>query len=123
MGPTNYLGLPEHSKGIIMAGMVILGMIQAMIVLPVLPEVIDEVTLKYKLVNGVDPEADGKIHDTICSSYALFYQTSSLLSPIIGSSLFDTVDYRNTMSICMFVMFFVGTIYMIFNCGISVFSK
>jgi|LauGreDrversion4_2_1035121.scaffolds.fasta_scaffold1857668_2 hypothetical protein len=72
-----------------MMGMFILGTVQALIVLPILPEVIDVTNLKYKIVEGLDEDTEGKIHDTISSLYTFFFSFAGLTCPIIGSFIYE----------------------------------
>ena len=91
VGPSRYLGLPEKNLIVVMTGMFILGTVQAFIVLPILPEVIDVINLRYRLVEGIDEELEGKVHDTISSLYTFFFSFSGLISPIIGSYIYEHI--------------------------------
>ena len=50
------------------------------------------VVIQYKIVEGVNEETDGIMHDTIAALYTLFYNLSSFLSPLIGGLLHDFVN-------------------------------
>lgn len=62
------------------------------------------------------------MHDTIAALYNMWYSTGSLLSPIIGGFLFDTVGYHGTMDISMTAVFIAALLYFFFNCGTKVYQ-
>ena len=80
-------------------------------------------TLYYQVVEGVDEEFDGIMHDSIAALYSLFYSASSFLSPIFGGFLHDHVGYKRTMDISMFLMAGIAFLYICFNCTCRVYSK
>lgn len=123
MGPSElFVGVPD-TLPVLLTGMFFLGFIQPLSFIPCLPEVIDQVTLYYQVVEGVDEEFDGIMHDSIAAIYNLFYSSSALLSPIFGGFLHDHVGYKQTMDISMFMMLGVSFLYICFNCTCHVFSR
>jgi len=63
------------------------------------------------------------MNDTLGSLFALAYNFSGLISPIIGGFIYvhaakgDTLAYRKTMDYIMLFNVAMGLIYLIFNCG------
>ena len=107
---------------VVLIGMFFLGFVQALSFIPVLPEVVDILTIEYKLVEGTDEETEGLLHDTIAALYNLWYSSSSLLSPILGGLLFDTVGYKGTMNISMAGILLITAVYYFYNCGTKIFE-
>lgn len=101
--------------------MFFLGVVQALSFIPVLPEVVDQITIAYKIVEGTDEETEGLLHDTIAAMYNLWYSSASLLSPIIGGLMFDVIHYRNTMSLNMVFMLVITGVWFFCNCGLKVY--
>ena len=93
MGPSTLLFFLPNRLEVILVGMFFLGFVQALSFIPVLPEVVDMITIEFKLIEGTDEETEQLLHDTIAALYNLWYSSSSLLSPIIGGALYDTVGY------------------------------
>ena len=79
-------------------------------------------SIEYKLIEGTDEETEGVLHDTIAALYNLWYSSSSLISPIIGGALYDSVGYKSTMDITMIGILIVTIIYFKFNCGFKVYQ-
>lgn len=123
MGPSEFFVVLPDTLPVVLIGMFFLGFIQPLSFIPCLPEVIDQVTLYYQVVEGVDEEFDGIMHDSIAAIYNLFYSSSSFLSPIFGGFLHDHVGYKRTMDISMFLMGGIALLYICFNCTCRVYSK
>mmetsp|Transcript_24628 Transcript_24628/g.38266 ORF Transcript_24628/g.38266 Transcript_24628/m.38266 type:complete len:226 (+) Transcript_24628:715-1392(+) len=122
MGPASWLGLPD-SLAIICTGMGIIGFTCAFVFVPCLPEVIDNVYLKYQITEGVDPELDNKISDTTSSMYMQMISFSSLVSPIIGGACYDHLGYKGAVNVSVGFMAVVAVTFMFFNCGLNVWSN
>jgi len=122
MGPTRLFGLPDK-LAVVLTGLFFLGFVQALSFIPVLPEVVDMLTIEYKLVEGVDEETEGLLHDTIAALYNLWYSSGSLLSPILGGFLYDKVGYKGTMDVSMFLILGLAVLYFFGNCGANVYKK
>ena len=122
MGPSMLLGF-EDSKTLLMIGLFIIGMMQALVFIPSFPEAIDSHLQKYKIIPKYDLELDNKMNDTLGSLFALAYNFSGLVSPILGGFIYvhfakgDTKAYRKTMDSVMIFNFAMGVIYLLFNCG------
>lgn len=79
--------------------------------------------IEYKIVEGVDEETEGLLHDTIAALYNLWYSSSSLVSPIVGGFLYDLVHYHNAMVITMIMTFILTGVYFFCNCGPKVYQN
>lgn len=121
MGPSNLFGLPDKIY-IVMIGMCVIGMNMAFAFIPPIPEILDIVTVHYKVIEGVDPELDGLINDSVATLFNLFLSVSGLIGPIIGGGLYDLVGYKRTMDINMFLYFAFFLIYFFGNSGFTLFS-
>ena len=119
MGPTF---MPDKLI-IVCAGMGILGVVQTLSMIPSLPEAIDQTTVRFRIVHGVDESLDSAINDTLSCLYTIVYCASSLVSPIVGGKLFDMYGYKATTQIIAIAMVAITAIYLVFNCGFSVFEK
>lgn len=122
MGPSLLFGLPDN-KLLLMIGLFIVGAMQSLVFIPSFPEAIDSHAQHYKIVSKYDLELDNKMNDTLGSLFALAYNFSGLISPILGGFIYvhfaegDTEAYRKTMDSVMIFNFTMGMIYLIFNCG------
>ena len=88
-----------------------------------MPEVIECIQMKYKIVEGHDLEFDDALNDKIAALNGLIYSSSALLSPIFGGVMYDNYGYKTTLNVCMIFMFSLSFIYFSFNCGFNIFSK
>ena len=122
MGPSSVLGLP-NVKYLIMLGLPLTGFVQALVFIPSLPEAIEVIQQKYKIVEKSNIELDNKLNDVMGSMFALAYNLSGLIAPIIGGLMYDSlsqdenISYRKTMDINMFFELLAAFIFIIFNCG------
>ena len=121
MGPSYLLELPEKLY-LILIGLSVLGFIQPMCFLTVLPEVVDALFVEYKIIEGSAKETEGLLHDNIAALYNLWYSTASLFSPVLGGFLYDRMGFQKTMDISMFTMLGFALFYTVFNCGCRVYK-
>ena len=68
MGPSDLLGFPNKIE-LVLIGMFIIGSSVSLSFTNSIPEAIDTVITKYKVVEGVDEEMDGLMNDSISSLY------------------------------------------------------
>ena len=127
MGPSLFFGLPNEMN-IIIIGLVLMGMSINLTMIPNLPEAMDFINYKYKIIEGYNPEIDNKLSDVFSSLFSLINYLFALIAPIIGAFLYDNVpanseteQYRKTMDINMWFMMGCAIFYLLFNCG-NVFS-
>lgn len=78
---------------------------------------------KFQIIEGQNPEIDGKLNDMLSSLYTFSFNLSSLLAPIIGGALYDATSYWKTIDINMIATSSVAIIFIIFNCGFSVIKR
>ena len=122
IGTSEILHYPEK-LGLILTGMFISGFIISINFIQVLPEVMSETQIEYKIIDGANPELDGILSDTQSAIYDLFIKLGALLGPIVGAALYNEFGYRRTMDVWMISLLVISLIYIIFNCGCSLFKK
>ena len=84
-GPSKLLDLPKN-LGIILTGFVFLGMSYAIIVVPIIAEIIDAVKEKEQVKNE-DQVTIGKISDLASGLFGSFNALANFSAPIIGGIL------------------------------------
>ncbi len=57
--------------------------------IPILPEMIDSIYVKQKLVEGEDERIDGIISDKAAGLYGSFYSIGMIISPLLGSVIYE----------------------------------
>ena len=128
MGPSEILGFPNH-RIFILIGLLIMGLVQALVFVPTLPEAVVVLQQKYKIVESSNVELDNKLNDVLGSILSFVYNLSGLVGPIIGGYMYDTLSkndniaYRKTMDINMFFELGMAVIFMLFNCGLLVYKQ
>ena len=128
MGPSAVLGFP-NKRGFILAGLLIMGLVQSLVFVPTLPEAIVVIQQKYKIVETSNLELDNKLNDVLGSMLSFTYNFSGLFGPIIGGWMYDVLSkndniaYRKTMDINMFLELGMTIVFIVFNCGLLVYKK
>jgi len=79
MGPSNILFLP-NTFVIFVIGHALKGISQAVIYIPILPEVQEAVYIKQDLVEGENEAIDAVINDKSASIYGLIYSIGAILA-------------------------------------------
>jgi len=121
MGPTTLIDLPDKVY-LVSIGMCVIGLNMSLAFIPPVPEVLDIITTHYKVIDGVDPDLDGLMNDSVATLYNLFLSVPGLVGPIVGGAFYDLVGYERTMDINMFVYFLLVIIYFFFNSGFTLFK-
>ena len=103
--------------------MSLLGLVQAMLVVNSVPEVIESFQIKNKIIVGYDKKLDNKVNDSIAGVQNLCVSASSLISPILGAVVYDFTNYKTTLNVAMIFVFFIGIVFLVFNCGLSVIQE
>lgn len=73
-------------------------------------------------------EFDDKLNDTMGALFSLVYNLSGLVAPIIGGFMYDHMStdfnlaYRRTMDANAFFELFMAVLFILFNCGCSVYA-
>jgi MFS family permease len=88
MGPSYYLGFP-NSLWILIVGQALQGAALGFVFIPILPEMIDSVYVGQNIVEGDDERVDGIISDKAAGLYGSFYSTGMIISPLLGSLIYE----------------------------------
>ena len=123
MGPSKLFGLPQDKLYIVLIGMIILGGSQALVFIPSIPEAIEAIQMKYKIIEGYNPKFDNQLNDIVAGVTNQLCSLFALIGPIIGGIMNDNLGYQKTMNINMYTLFGLSIFFAIFNCGFTVFSK
>lgn len=89
------------------------GIAQGFLFIPILPEVIDAIYTKTGATEGEDPYFDGIVSDKAAGLYGSFYSLGLIISPIIGSEIYQALD-NNWNLTCDIFAFFAGGFCLIF---------
>ena len=116
------LGLPK-SEWIILVGMMINGSGNIFSFIPNTPEVINLLTEKYKIVEGIDDDLVAQMNDSVASLYQISFNLGGLCAPIIGASIYQGVGYGTTMLIisCFILLMCLSQLFI--NAGFRVFAN
>ena len=90
--------------------------------IPCLPEAIDQTILRFKIIEGQNPELDNAIHDTLSSMFN-FLMNMTLFPPILGGIIYDQFDYHIAMDGAAIFMLILTIIQFNLNCGCKVFEE
>ena len=122
MGPSSLLNLPNY-LWVIVIGLVMNGIAQGFIFIPVLPEIIESVYVKENVVPGENYHIDMLINDKAAGLYGTFYATGQIIAPILGGVLYDTTNNRITCDILAVTCLCYSFIYFFGNVGFKVFKE
>ena len=128
-GPSRVFGLPNE-KYLIMIGLPILGFVQALLFIPSMPEAIECIQHKYKIVESTNMELDNKLNDVMGSMVSFTINLCGLFAPIIGGYMYEYIggtnkdgeqldenlSYRMTWDYNMFFEVFIMVVYIVFSC-------
>lgn len=123
MGPSPFLGLPETEFKLIVIGWGLIGVAQAFIYIPIMPEIIESMQVKYKIVTGENEYIDHKLNDKASGIYTTFYSLGEILAPNVGSILYSYIGYRRTCEVLALTALIYALVYFILNVGLNVFEK
>jgi hypothetical protein len=93
-----------------------MGLIQVFIFIPIIPEILERMQVAYNIVEGEDEALDNSLNDKVNDAYGLFFASSQLVSPIIGSLVYvqtgnsapstcDNAAYFNLWFLIMLILF------------------
>ncbi len=117
MGPSAALGLEPYFI-LFFFGQGLNGFAQGFFFAPALPEVIDAVYTKQKLVEGADEILDNMISDKASGYYWSFFAFGSITAPLVGSAIYEQAFNRNWAATCdVFATLgaIFATVYLVFN--------
>jgi MFS family permease len=86
MGPTG--SFPDE-LWLLYVGTGLIGFSSGFIFIPILPESIEAVYIKRNLVEGDNEDIDNIINDKTSALYGLFYAIGAIISPYIGSVVYN----------------------------------
>lgn len=92
MSDSPFLGLP-NSEMIIIVGMMVNGAGNIFSNIANTPEVINLITAKYNIVEGIDDDLVARMNDSVASLYQISFNLGNLIAPIVGASIYQGVGY------------------------------
>ncbi len=95
MGPSDALGLEKYFIPLFFIGQGLNGFSQGFLFTPTLPEIIDAVYAKQKLIEGEDEVVDAIISDRASGIYGLFYAGGTISAPLVGSFVYESLLNKN----------------------------
>jgi MFS family permease len=114
--------LPD-TNNLVLTGLALSGVAQGFIFIPLLPDAIEAVYIKEKLVEGHNDYQDQLINDMASGLYGTFFSTGQILSPILGGALYDTIGFRSTTDFMALSCIGYSVIFFLFNVGFKIFSQ
>jgi MFS family permease len=116
MGPSKLLFLPPE-LWIFFVGYAINGISQGFIFIPILPEVLEAIYQKEKIVEGDDDVLDGIINDKAAALYGLFYAIGAISAPLLGSLVYNLLndDWWYTCDVFAITSSVYVVIFFVFN--------
>lgn len=116
MGPSHLLRFPDVFF-LFMLGFFISNAAQGVLVIPILPEIVDSFCLNHGLTELKDEKAMAIISDRASALYVTFFNIGMIVSPIIGSIIYEinksfnsTCDVFALSSLVYTVLYFVVNI-------------
>jgi MFS family permease len=121
-GPSKLFGITNTGLAIVLVGFALNGVAQGFIFIPLLPDALEAVFIKEKIVEGENDQLDQIISDYGSGLYGTFFSTGQILAPIVGSAIYEAIGYRDTTDFMMVLCFGYSVIFFIFNVGFRIFS-
>lgn len=100
-----------------------MGVFQYFVFIPIIPEMLERVTVELNAVEGEDPELDAAIYDKVNDAYGFIYALAMFVGPLIGGFMHDKIGARSTGDYVAISNLVVGGFLFIFNCGPFVFQE
>lgn len=91
--------------------------------IPIIPEIIERIQVKYQITEGRDEFLDAMINDKCNDAYGLIYAFSMFVSPLVGSGINNLYGPRKTCDYFMLANLVVAIVLLVFNCGPNVFTE
>lgn len=121
VGPSDWFLVPDI-LWLKFVGLAILGVAQVTFFLPIIPEMIETITVELDIQEGDPNKLDIKLNDKVNDIYAIFFSTTMFLAPNIGSFMYARFGGQETFNIMGLLSIFVAVICFFFNCGTNVFQ-
>lgn len=99
------------------------GVAQGFIFIPLLPDALEAVFIKEEITEGKNEALDQLISDYGSGLYGTFFSTGQILAPIVGSAVYEAIDYRPTTDVMTAVCLFWCLIFFSFNVGFDIFKN
>ena len=100
-----------------------MGVFQYFVFIPIIPEMLERVTVELNAIEGEDPELDAAIYDKVNDAYGFIYALAMFVGPLVGGLMFDNIGGRRTGDYVAISNLVVGTLIFFFNCGPFVFKE
>jgi MFS family permease len=91
LGPSPTLGLSSHFTPLFYIGLALNGFAQGILLPPALPEVLDSVYARQRLLEGADEVLDALVADRASGLYGVFICAGTILAPVVGSWVFSAL--------------------------------
>jgi MFS family permease len=91
LGPSPTLGLSAHFTPLFYVGLALNGFAQGLLLPPALPEVLDSVYARQRLLEGADEVLDALVADRASGLYGVFICAGTILAPVVGSWVFSAL--------------------------------
>jgi MFS family permease len=122
MGPSQVFHFPLN-KWFVIASMPLIGLFQTFVYLPLMPEIIERVQVEYSISPGRDEYLDSQLNDKVNDIYNFFFSIGCFTGPIIGGRMESIMKPRLTCDTVAFINLTWALVFLIFNCGCSVFKE
>lgn len=123
IGPSSALGLPD-SVGLISAGVLIQGIFCALPTIMCVPEIIERLTVKLECQEGIDDHIIFAINDKANDANCMLESAGHFIGLLAGTKIYKLTENAHRpgefIALANFVVF---TCFLIFNCGLNVFSE
>ena len=100
-----------------------MGIFQYFVFIPIIPEMLERVTVELDAVEGEDPDLDAAIYDKVNDAYGFVYALAMFIGPLIGGQMYTTLNAPKTADYIAISNIVVGAILFFFNCGPFVFNE
>ncbi len=104
-------------------GFALNGVAQGFIFIPLLPDALEAVFIKENIVEGQNEALDQLVSDYGSGLYGTFFSTGQILAPIVGSAIYEAIDYRPTTDLMCAVCLGWCLVYFVFNVGFGIFKQ
>lgn len=101
----------------------VLGFFQYFVFIPIIPEMLERVTVELNAVEGQDPELDGAIYDKVNDAYGFVYALAMFVGPLVGGQMYTVLNGPKTSDYIAIGNMVFTLILFLFNCGPFVFQE
>ena len=91
LGPSPTLGLSSHFTPLFYIGLAVNGFASGILLPPALPEVLDSVYARQRLLEGADEVLDALVADRASGLYGVFICAGTISAPVVGSAVFSAL--------------------------------